>query len=251
VQFTTGGNNIRDVPVVQQSGPLVSAITPGGVVNDATFSRGPVAPGSIVAVFGTELAASNYVALAGSLPNVSPPTNSPFLLPSSGDQFGIYYWSPTQWNLQIPTDLAPGPYWLLMGESVAVPFTVAAVAPYIFNWGSNHGSILNADNSLNTPQTPAAAGSAIQVYLTGQGAVNPQLTTRQAAPSGPLSYVTATTTATIDGAPVNVPFSGMAPGFVGLCQVNVAIPNDLSHGQHKLVINIGGVNSNEVIFDSN
>ena len=135
-------------------------------------------------------------------------------------------------------------------SSAPQSFTVAAVAPYIFTWGANHGAILNVDYILNTPDNPAVAGSAIQVYLTGQGAVNPPVPTRQAAPSTPLSYTVADTTATIDGASANVSFSGLAPGFVGLGQVNVGIPDGLSPGQHTLVIAIGGVNTNAVLFNT-
>jgi adhesin/invasin len=107
------------------------------------------------------------------------------------------------------------------------------------------------DGSLNTSDHQASAGSAIMVYLTGQGAVSPPVPTRQAAPASPLSYVTATATATIDGVSAKVLFAGLAPGFVGLGQVNVAIPGGLSPGQHKVVIDIGGVKTNEVTFDSN
>jgi adhesin/invasin len=232
-------------------------IDPGGIVNGATFAPGPVAPGSIVSIFGIDLADSIPATYSAPLPWVSPPFGNISLFPGS-DEFAAFYQSSSQWNVQLPTTLQAAKYFLSVsvastGESSSAPvaFTVAAVAPYIFTWGTNHGAVLNGDYSLNTPGSPAAAGSAIMVYLTGQGAVDPPVPTRQAAPSSPLSYTTAATTATIDGASASVSFSGLAPGYVGLCQVNVSIPDGLPTGQHKLMINIGGVNTNEVVFDTN
>jgi adhesin/invasin len=251
--FTTSGNNIRVVPVTVMPARLFPLINPGGIVNDATFSSGPVAPGSIVAIFGLDLAnsVSSYSPPLPPSYAFSPPNLGVSPVPSDDALIGIFYQSPTQWNIQIPYGATPGNYLLQIGNSPQVAFTVAATAPYIFNWGGNHGSILNADNSLNTPDAPAAAGSFMQVYLTGQGAVDPPvINPLSAAPATPLSYVVATTTATIDGAPAVVSFAGLAPGFVGLCQVNINIPSGLPAGQHKLVITMGSVNSNEVVFDS-
>lgn len=251
LNFTTSDNNVREVPVAVMPTTLFPLINPGGIVNDATFSPGPVAPGSIVAIFGLDLAYS-VSSYSAPLPDFSPlPTPDVGLFPNPNQgEIGIFYQSPTQWNIQIPYELTPGNYLLHIGNYTQVAFSVAAVAPYVFNWGANHGSILNADNSLNTPDTPAAAGSFMQVYLTGQGAVSPPVNSRMAAPATPLSYVVANTTATIDGASAQVSFAGLAPGFVGLCQVNIDIPTGLPAGQHKLVITIGGMSSNDVVFDT-
>ena len=257
--FTSSAGAVREVPVTLMLPELYPLINPGGVVNGATFAPGPVAPGSIVSIFGIDLASSVYVAGSAPLPTPGGPllfSGWLFPLPLSDDP-GVYYQSQTQWNIQLPSALTSGTYWLTIGPeypngatSAPAAFTVAAIAPYIFTWGSNHGAVLNVDYSLNAPDSPAAAGAPIMVYLTGQGAVNPPVPTRQTAPSSPLSYTAANTTATIDGAPATVSFSGLAPGYVGLGQVNVSIPDGLLAGQHKLVINIGGVNTNEVFFDA-
>ena len=251
IEFATSANNVREVPVAFLPPALYPLINPGGIVNDATFAPGPVAPGSIAAIFGTELSSST-ASCSAPLPLscvLFGPTLGLFAAPNFA-YFGNFYQSPGQWNIQIPFELTPGTYMLQIGTSPWVNFTVVPVAPYVFNWGNNHGSILNADNSLNTPDRPAAAGSFMQVYLTGQGAVNPSVPSTFAAPSSPLSYVAATTTATIDGTPASVSFAGLAPGFVGLCQVNIDIPTGLPPGQHSMVIAIGGVQSNQVVFNT-
>ena len=249
--FTTSNNDVREVPVAVMPYALYPLISTGGIVNGATFGFGPVAPGSIVAVFGIDLA-NSVSSNSAPLPFPRMPDIALNLFPAPNfDYPGVFYESAGQWNIQLPYALTPGTYWLQIGGSPFAVFTVAAVAPYVFTWGANHGSILNADNSLNTPARPAAAGSSIQVYLTGQGAVSPPVSTGMAAPPSPLSYVVAATTATIDGAPASVAFAGLAPGFVGLCQVNVGIPSGLPAGEHNLVIAIGGIKANQVVFDAN
>ena len=53
----------------------------------------------------------------------------------------------------------------------------------------------------------------------------------------------------IDGAGVTVHFSGLAPFFAGLYQVNVQLPGNLAAGRHRLAITVNGLSSNEVQFD--
>jgi len=251
LEFITNGGNVREVPLALVQGTSAS-VNPGGIVNGATFAPGPVAPGSIVAIFGAGLPGLVPVSNPAPLPLTG--YNSLTTFPAASG-FGVFYQSENQWTVQVPTDMAPGAYYLGIDGansslSPPVTFTVATTAPYIFIWESNHGAIQNNDNSLNAPGNPSSAGSPITVYITGQGAVSPPVPTGRPAPSSPLSYVTQTTTAMIDGSPVPVSFAGLTPGFIGLCQVNLTLPKTLAPGEHNLVVAIGGVNTNQVVFDS-
>jgi uncharacterized protein (TIGR03437 family) len=83
------------------------------------------------------------------------------------------------------------------------------------------------------------------VFATGLGVVqNPP-------PAGePASLTTLSPTipsfasATVGGMPAAVAFSGLAPGYVGLYQVNLAVPPGAPTGNVDLVITINGVASN-------
>ena len=79
----------------------------------------------------------------------------------------------------------------------------------------------------------------ITVYLTGQGAVNNPVTDGDATPSSPLATATATATATIGFQNAPIKFLGLSPGFVGLAQANIEVPN-LPTGDYPLVLNVGG-----------
>jgi adhesin/invasin len=248
--IATSSNQVAEVPFASVEPGLYPLIEPGGIVNGATFTPGPVAPGSIVSIFGVDLASS--VSIATSLPLAgSQATLSGSAPPKDPrDEPGTFYSSATQWNVQIPVTLLPGKYQFSIGGSAPVSFEVAATAPYIFVWDGTRAAALNQDYTLNQPGNPAMAGSAIMVYLTGQGAVDPPVPTRFGAPSNPLSRVTATATATIDGQPADVLFAGLAPGFAGVGQVDVVLPDRLPAGGHQLIIAIGGVNSNQVEISS-
>jgi uncharacterized protein (TIGR03437 family) len=92
---------------------------------------------------------------------------------------------------------------------------------------------------------PARAGEFLSIYCTGLGAVSNRPTLGSAAPSNPLAQTSATPTVSIGGVNAQVIFSGLAPGFVGLYQVNVRVPETAPVGAAvPLILTIGGVQSN-------
>ena len=107
--------------------------------------------------------------------------------------------------------------------------------------------MLNQDGSLNGPLNPAPRGSVLQVYVTGLGVVAPSMATGAPAPNSPLSHAAASVAATLDGRPASILFAGLAPGFIGLGQVNVQAPATLApNASARLVIRGGGQDSNAV-----
>jgi uncharacterized protein (TIGR03437 family) len=75
------------------------------------------------------------------------------------------------------------------------------------------------------------------------------LAASEAAPAGgnPLVLTKVQPTVTIGGKSAKVQFSGMAPGFVGLWQINAGVPQDVTPGMAvALVITAAGASSNTV-----
>jgi uncharacterized protein (TIGR03437 family) len=150
---------------------------------------------------------------------------------------------------------------LLAGGS----FSAAAVGPALFtsnSQGTGQGSILNQDGvTINGTGHAAARGSVVSLFGTGQGPVIPPVADGQA-PAGLSRTVTvfgsdaqsclaqnAMCVLFGTGTPVygSVQFSGMAPGFVGLWQVNVQIPSNAPTGAAISVhVVLGGRSSNSV-----
>lgn len=214
------------------------------VVNAASFQPGPVASGSIVAIFGQNLT----------------PFDSPFLCVSfcrtlggvalfiNGIQAPLQYVSPSQINAQIPFEVtagtASGELRSALVADSAIQFQVAAVAPGIFGVGPYQGAGYNMDGSINTPNNPAPAGSLVTVYLTGQGRVQPMVATGASGPSDPPAQSVYPISARVGGRPATVVSAALSPGSVGLFQATVAIPSLLGSATYALDVSVNGAFSN-------
>jgi uncharacterized protein (TIGR03437 family) len=80
------------------------------------------------------------------------------------------------------------------------------------------------------------------VYLTGTGLLDNPVPTNTLAPANPLSRPTGPVSATLNGVAAPVLFLGLTPGFIGLGQANLSIPN-LPAGTYDLIITIDGISS--------
>ena len=113
---------------------------------------------------------------------------------------------------------------------------------------TDHAVAVNLpEGSLNTDKSPAIPGQYITVYLTGQGATVPAGQTGEAAPGDPLALPALTAQATIGGIPAPVQFAGLAPGFVGVMQLNLQVP-DIRAGEQLLQVTMGGTKSNAAVI---
>jgi uncharacterized protein (TIGR03437 family) len=237
-------------------------------VNAASYDRA-VAPGEIVAAFGAGFPAGVRIsAVAASLPlptelaNVAVRINgiaAPLFFVGAGGSLGE---SAFQINYQLPFETAPGTAYvevLSEGGLVASEYlVVSGTAPGIFtinSSGQGQAVALNQDFSPNGSAgsgpgaKPEARGRFIIVYANGQGrqlidSVTSQLLMLPSgtpAPTGGPLYLTAgSPTVTIGGATAQVAFSGLAPGFVGLWQLNIRIPDNAPTGNAVPLIMLFG-----------
>jgi uncharacterized protein (TIGR03437 family) len=79
------------------------------------------------------------------------------------------------------------------------------------------------------------------MYALGLGAVTPTLAIGDGTPSAPYEYAVGPVTVTIGGIPATVLFAGLTPGYVGLYQVNVAMPSGVAPGgQVPVTVSVAG-----------
>jgi uncharacterized protein (TIGR03437 family) len=86
------------------------------------------------------------------------------------------------------------------------------------------------------------AGDTVTIYLSGIGAVNPAVATNSAAPAvEPFARAVANFSAKVGDRDAAVVFLGLTPGFVGLAQANLVIPQGAPVGPDiPLTISVGG-----------
>jgi uncharacterized protein (TIGR03437 family) len=227
-----------------------------GVVNAASFALGTasahraLAPGGMISIFGQGLALETLS--AGSLP--LPLTLGSVRVKLNGTPAPLLYVSPTQINLQVPFEISGSSAEMVVetpaGNAAPVAVQMANTQPGIFfDFTTGLGAIVNVDDMTPIWTRPARAGTAVAIFTTGLGAVNPAGLTGSSAPALPVSRTILPVTVRVIGRNLAPNFAGLAPGFAGLYQVNVTLPADLPAGRHMVSIFIGGRQSNEVPID--
>jgi uncharacterized protein (TIGR03437 family) len=215
-------------------------LNPTGVVNAASYAPFTVglSRGQLITLYGTNL--SNSTLVDGSFP----PSLGGVIVLINTRQAPIYVVSPTQISVQVPfsTTEATATIQVInngtLSNSVMVFMNTTTPGVFTQNQAGNGyaAALHSADYSLVTANNPAKQGETILVYLTGMGTVNPAVNAGTPAPNDPLSIVTSATGVYIDGKAATVGFNGLAPGFVGLYQMNVQIPTGISSGDVNLEI---------------
>jgi len=165
----------------------------------------------------------------------------------------LIYVSPGQVNLQIP--------WELQGQTSAqikvtiedsqgplytLPLTNFSPAFFEYTETGTTRLLLAALDSANrliSSTHPAQPGQVVQLYANGLGPVDNQPPTGEPASASPLSHTLTLPAVTIAGQAATVQFSGLAPGFPGLYQVNVEVPAGVPSGVQLVVLKINGVDS--------
>ena len=239
--------------------PPAAVISDGGIVNNAGYDRASpaIAPGMIVAVFGSNLTdgssclppACNPVFGANGTLNTNMNGTEVLL---NGIPAPMFYSSPGQLGIQVPTELAGSSAAVqvrVQGQaSLSRTVSIAPASPGIFSYtadGKGSGAISHADGSPISPQTPARAGELVTLYATGLGQVAPAVATGML-PRG-ISAGLISTSVAVDGITVIPDFYGLSACCVGLDQVNFRLPSNIrSADDIPVFLTTGGVRSNQV-----
>jgi uncharacterized protein (TIGR03437 family) len=261
--FTPGPGGGQSPNSFVKVGPA-PAIFPGGIVNGASFSGYALSPGAIATIFGADFNSSSGPAqITVPLPtyvNGTTATLSDSAL-AEPEPLASFYVSPGQINLQVPWDVlasgaSSGNASLVVSnnevQSLSVNEPLASFAPGIFLLPPTKAPAITFANSLTLPVTPsqappgyvtasAKAGDALSIYCTGLGAVSNQPAYGSVA-SGLASTMT-TPTVLIGGQPAQLLYSGLAPGYVGLYQVNVVVPTGVPGGPAVSLVITDGVDA--------
>ncbi|MCC6363740.1 MAG: SBBP repeat-containing protein [Bryobacterales bacterium] len=222
------------------------------LVESATYRRQENLPGGLLAtIFGLGITNHLRIESADSFPlpttldGVSVELNGkpvPLLAVANGN--GI-----EQINFLFPRELSPRDSSRPVSVAVRTPrggslplwFHASTGGwPYVFQNSEGLALIVRAsDGSLISAANPARRGELLLLYGTGMGAVDPPVASGEAAPSSPPSSTVAAARIEVGGIAADVSFSGLAPGYAGLYQVNFSIPAAAPSGIVPLVITQG------------
>jgi uncharacterized protein (TIGR03437 family) len=225
---------------------------PDQVLNSANLKGGVVAPGQVVSISGTSLGPSDPVLTP---PGAWPTSLADVRVTVNGVAVPIRYASSSRLDVQMPFDLSGEAriqvsYGSNTSPVVSVP--VQSTFPGLFAeriGGQGQAKAANQDGSLNGGNNPAGRGSYISVYGVGLGTVTPFVPAGQVPPlAGPLSAVTNALAASIGGVPATVTFAGLAPGYPGLYQINLQVPESVLPGSREVIISNAGNASQSGLF---
>ena len=192
------------------AGPAVNA-----VVSAASFAPG-IAPGGIATAFFNAIAGVSGIVAADRLP--LPETLSGVSVRVNGTPAPLFAVANSgigaQVNFLVPSATSVGDATFTI-NGAQTRTAVSSVAPAVFT----------VDGRVAAVAAPGLRGQPIELYATGLG-VN-----------------IGTVEVLIAGRSATVQFAGLAPGFVGLNQVNAVIPPETPTGEAELIIRTGGVSS--------
>jgi uncharacterized protein (TIGR03437 family) len=210
-----------------------------------------LAPGEIAALFGLGLAANTAIATEQPLPTTL--ANVRVLI--DGQAAPLFFVSPTQINFQVPRNTAATTVVPSVSSATALievysgnqliragAFQIAPSVPGFFTINASGTGAAAAVDAFTGARAPFNARQAngqpniIAVFGSGLGA---DVTDVEGNIAGNVQAI-------INGQPAPVSYAGRAPGFTGLNQLNIGLPEGIAPGTYTLVILRNGIPSREV-----
>ncbi|MEO8027673.1 MAG: hypothetical protein ABI823_14420 [Bryobacteraceae bacterium] len=222
----------------QSSGQRIAlTYSAASIVNAASNVPGPLAASTFVSIYGAQLSnvtrALSFDDIHG---NVLPTTliGTGLRVLVNAVPANVFYVSPSQINFLMPSNLNPGTAEIQVvvdgHAGVSAFLAVAAASPAFFQLDAVTIIGTHADATLVDKQSPALPGEIVVLYATGLGQTVPPTPYSQIPRgAGPLADI-ASFRVVLDGVeldPARVAYAGIAPGFAGLFQINVRLPDTL------------------------
>jgi uncharacterized protein (TIGR03437 family) len=240
--------------VVAQTPPVASA---GGLIANDTLGVGEsMAQGDIVALYGHQFTYGDAIN-ATSLP--LPATLGGTQVLVNGQPVPVYYVGPSQIDFEIPIDAATGDGTVQVvrnGQQGNIIYVnIKGGVPHFLLFNGPYAIMTTPDGTLTgIPTHPVKAGDVVVIYTIGLGPTTPVVPSGTASPGNPLAVIDVNATQACFGVPtpfspipcVTPQFVGLSPGFVGLYQVNLAIPDGLSSGNVPFSFSVNGTASDVV-----
>ena len=263
--FVTGGNPAAQIVRISSSGGTLrwAAEASGALAGRVSFTvdAGGTPALTFVSIDTQGLSAGNYAGTVTFTPvgtniptsdialrlNVGPqPIPNPII--NEGGVVSSATYTPTLAPGSLGAAFGRTAVWIVVENSgirsEPQQITVQSSAPGIFKTDTGYAVAQNQNGLLNSDANPLGDGQVLTVYFTGPGVVAPAWASGRAAPAFHPVRVPSPTTVTIGGVPATIQFIGLAPGMVGVGQLNIYAGDGTPSGKQTLLITINGFMSN-------
>jgi uncharacterized protein (TIGR03437 family) len=216
--------------------PSYSAAT---IVNTCNQSPGPYAPNTGITILGSGMALSTRALTAADIAGGSLPTNlNGVEVMVNGSPAPLFYVSATQINFLMPPNEVAGPVTIWVAfNSIAGPqvtITLQDAAPALFPTPlATDYAIAQQWPAYSTigPASPVPPGGIVILYATGLGLTEPYPALPGEIPlyAGPIERI-ADFQVFLNGTPLDpsrVLYAGICPGWAGLYQIDLVLPDDV------------------------
>jgi uncharacterized protein (TIGR03437 family) len=257
---TTIGITISFAVLALSAQAQTPTFTAASVLNAASMAAGPIAPGMVVAITGSNLGDPNF---PGNCMNTTPVpvTCTAVSVLVNGTAAPIIFDSASEVTFQAPFSLSGSTATVqvtskLSGQllsSAIITVPVAPTNPGLYSaggTGSGTGYYFDGGGLIAEYSQPVQPGDTVVLFGTGFGATNPAVATGVLGPT-PGAAAAATVTMTINNQSVPVAFAGLEPGnqpgaTVGYDEVVFTVPSGLTQGAYPMAVTVGGVASQAV-----
>ncbi len=209
--------------------------TTSSIVNSATQTAEALAPNCLATIYGANLAFNTIATVASAQPGSILPTSLDGVsVLVDGFFASLFFISPGQINFVVPYDLRAGTVTVEVvrqgaaGPSVQIQLN--ATSPGLFPWNGNVAIATHLSGALISAAAPAQAGEIIVLFADGLGRVTPDTQTGRLAQFAAKIVAAAQMQVMLGGVAVpapNILYAGLAPGFSGLYQINLKLPDTL------------------------
>lgn len=234
-------------PPGERQAPSYSAAS---VVNLASGRAGDLAPNTLAAVYGDDLASTTRARTDADLQNGILPSVLPgagVTVKVNGLLAALEYASPAVVVFVVPPELLPGPAQIVVTRNAlngpTVKFQLKDIAPALLPL--EQGRLLArraSDNVWITAQNPAAPGQEIILFATGLGPTLPPQTNRKVAPERSAIALESDLSVLIDGSPLpraSILYAGVSPGTAAIYEIRILLPQSLASAP-EIQISLGG-----------
>ena len=210
------------------------------VVNGATQTQEALAPNVIATIYGTNLAQSTHAVGPADIAGGKLPINLDGVgVWMNGTACSLFMISPTPINFLVPYDLTAGTVPLLVfrngltGPTINIPLN--SVSPGLFVWNGSYAVAAHLSGQIISSTAPALAGEIIVIYAAGLGKTAPATSSGQLATTASPIINFAQLQILLEGSPTpagSILYAGLAPGYAGLYQINLRLPQALPSNPH-------------------